>query len=117
MIQAVVPILAAHGSYRSSTAPWVAEATLSMKVARGCGWSLLDAPEAYLEPLLAHRGWAREVEELVITRPGWVEPASVARSNQWGCQSGTGQARRTSRWLCGGLEHKGSGDGNLQICK
>ena len=74
MIQAAVPILAAHGSYRSPAAPWIAAATLSMKVAQGCDWSLQGSPEAYLEPMLAHRGWtwAWEEEDLVLGLPGWV---------------------------------------------
>lgn len=57
MIQAADPSIAARGSYPSPAAPWIAAATLSMKVAQGCGWSLLGTPEAYLEPMLTHRGW------------------------------------------------------------
>ena len=81
MIQAAVPILAAYGSYRSPAVPWIAAANLSMKVAQGCGWNLQGTPEAYLGPMLAHRGWtwAWESEGLVITLPRLVEPLVIMR--------------------------------------
>ena len=86
MLQATAPILAACGSYRSPAAPWIAAATLSMKVAQGCGWSLQDTPEAYLEPMLAHRSWtwAWVGEDLVLDLPGWVQPAPVIVAIQAG---------------------------------
>ena len=35
MIQAAGPVLTTRGRYRSPAAPWIAAATLSMKVAQG----------------------------------------------------------------------------------
>jgi|APCry1669188910_1035180.scaffolds.fasta_scaffold238602_1 hypothetical protein len=79
MIQAAVPILAAYGSYRSPAVPWIAAANLSMKVAQGCGWNLQGTPEAYLGPILAHRGWTWvwEGDDLVLGLPGWIQPKPI----------------------------------------
>lgn len=79
MIQAAAPILATRGSYRSPAAPWIAAATLTMKVAQGCGWSLQDTPEAVPEPMLVHRGWEWQWlgDDLVIELPEWVKPVPV----------------------------------------
>ena len=76
LIEAAAPVLATHGEQRSPAAPWIAAATLSIKIAQGCGWSLQDTPESYMEPMLANRGWTwrREGDELLLTRPGWGQP-------------------------------------------
>ena len=74
-----MPVLAAQGEQRSLATPWIAAATLSIKIAQGCGWSFHDTPESYLEPMLAYKGWAWRWEgaDLVLTQPGWVEPTRV----------------------------------------
>ena len=76
LIEAAAPVLAANGEHRSPSAPWIAAASVSIKVAQGCGWSLQDTPESYLEPMLAYRGWTWrwEGDDLVLTLPGWVQP-------------------------------------------
>ena len=79
LIESAAPVLAAHGEQRSPAVPWIAAATLSIKIAQGCGWSLQDTPESYLEPMLAYRDWTWRWEgtELVLGSLGWIRPPSV----------------------------------------
>jgi len=76
LVEVAMPVLAAHGEQRSPAAPCIAAATLSIKIAQECGWSLQDTPESYLEAILAYRGWTWrwEGDDLVLILPGWVQP-------------------------------------------
>ncbi len=78
MDQAAVD-LAAHGVVRCPAAPWVAATRVLLVTRHSCGWDLDQTPTSLLEPMLLARGWAWRWEgsDLVLTLPGWVQPAPV----------------------------------------
>ena len=72
-------VLKASGKVSFPAASWIAAAEVAMKTAMGGGRSLPDTPEAFLEPMLAHRGWVWRWEgaDLVLELPGWTQPAPI----------------------------------------
>ncbi len=84
----------AHGTVRSPAGPWIAASRVLLVTRHSCGWDLEHTPETLLEPLLAHRGWTFSWEgaDLVLTLPGWVQPAPVMVAVQPGLFDGMPEA-------------------------
>lgn len=72
--------LATSGTVRVPAGPWLAAARASIVTLNSCGRELGTTEQDYLDRMFVARGWLRawEEQDLVITLPGWVQPAPVS---------------------------------------
>ena len=76
LLEAAVPVLAAHGVQRCPSAPFLAAAGVLITTAQGCGWEAQTTAQELVERYLGQRPWTWRWEgaDLVLELPGWTAP-------------------------------------------